>query len=236
MNNTNKTNRLSPFGAFGGLFFKEWVKTRWVLLILLVVLAGMMAYTFIGIATELRLMGANAVWENVVQKGITYFDSFRFLLLLSGVLLAVAQYVPEMTNKRFKLTLHLPLPEHRIMLTLLLFGVGCLAGIFGMAYGAVYIGTSYFYPPEITAWNLAAMQPWWWGGIAAYLLTTWICIEPVWRQRIFDGLLALGILALFYFAAAPGAYSRLLPYLIGGVVLSVFFSFYSLIRFKDGEQ
>jgi hypothetical protein len=41
---------------------------------------------------------------------------------------------------------------------------------------------------------------------------------------------------LFYFDAIPGAYAPFLPYLLTLIVLSVSFSFYSLIRFKDGEQ
>jgi hypothetical protein len=218
------------------LFFKEWIKSRWALLIILVVFAGVMVYSFISISTALRLMGAGQVWEGIVQKGFTYFDYVKFLPLLAGVLLAVVQYAPEVINKRFKLTLHLPLPEYKIMLTMLLFGVLGLAVIFLATYFAIAIGLSGYFPTEIVQWNLDAVRPWLWGGIAAYLLSAWACLEPVWRQRVFDALIACGLLALFYFGAIPGAYAPFLPILVVLIALSVSFSFYSLIRFKDGEQ
>ena len=218
------------------LFFKEWIKTRWALLIILLLFAGVLAYSFISISTALRIIGAGLVWENIVQKGVTYFDYAKFLPLLAGVLLAVVQYVPEVINKRLKLTLHLPLPEYKIMLSMLSFGVFSLAVIFLASYFTIAIGLRSYFPAEIVQWNLAAVVPWLWGGIAAYLLSVWVCLEPVWRQRVFDALIACGLIVLFYFGATPGAYAPFLPCLLILIALSVSFSFYSLIRFKDGEQ
>jgi hypothetical protein len=227
----------SPLSTFNfPLFYRDWIKSRWALLIIVAVFAGVTAWSFISIATGLRLIGAGVVWEDVVQKGTTYFDYLKFLPLLAGVLLAVVQYAPEIINKRLKLTLHLPLPEHKIMLTMLAFGVGSLAVVFTATYAAVAVGLARYFPAEIVQWNLASMTPWLWGGIAAYLLSVWVCLEPVWRQRVFDALLACGLVALFYFDAPPGAYTPFLPCLLVLTALSVTFSFYSLIRFKDGEQ
>jgi hypothetical protein len=218
------------------LFFKEWIKSRWVLLLTAVAFAGVVAYTFMGIAQELRLLGAGAVWENIVQKGVTYFSYVKFLPLMAGVLLALAQYVPEMSSKRLKLTLHLPLPEGAIMLTMLAFGLVVLAALFGAFLLAIFAGLQAYFPYEITRWNLAELHPWWWGGVAAYLLTAWVCLEPTWRQRILNGVIAALVLSLFYFKAPSGAYAPLLPYLAALVVVSLSFSFLSLIRFKEGRQ
>jgi hypothetical protein len=218
------------------LFFKEWIKSRWALLVTLVVFAGVLAYSFISVSTGLRLIGAGVLWENIVQKGITNFDYTKYLPLLAGVLLALVQYAPEITNKRFKLTLHLPLPEYKTMLLMLAFGVGSLAVLFLATYVTIAVGLGAYFPTEIVQWNLSAVAPWLWGGIAAYLLAAWACLEPVWRQRVFDALIACGLLALFYFDVTPGAYAPFLPGLIILIALSVSFSFYSLIRFKDGEQ
>ena len=242
--NNNKNTLTPPLSTFNSqlstlnspLFYKEWIKSRWALLIILLIFAGVLAYSFISVSTSLRLIGAGLVWENIVQKGITCFDYAKFLPLLAGVLLAVVQYAPEMINKRLKLTLHLPLPEYKIMLAMLTFGVFSLAVIFLASYFAIAIGLSSYFPAEIVHWNLAAVAPWLWGGIAAYLLSVWVCLEPVWRQRVFDALIACGLVALFYFSAIPGAYAPFLPCLLILVALSVSFSFYSLIRFKDGEQ
>jgi lysylphosphatidylglycerol synthetase-like protein (DUF2156 family) len=216
------------------LFFKEWIKSRWALLVTLLVFAGVITYTFIAMSTELRILGAGTVWESIIMKGITYFDYLKYLFLLAGVLLAVVQYAPEMVNRRLKLTLHLPLPEYRIILSMLLFGVLSLAVLFLLVQGAVRTGMNRYYPVEITQWSLAAMLPWLWGGFAAYLLTVWISIEPAWRQRLFNIAIAICLLRLFYFDEIPGAYTPLLPYLIAYCFLSPAFTFYSVVRFKEG--
>jgi hypothetical protein len=230
---TAKNNfQLSTFNF--QLFFKEWIKSRWALLVTLLVFAGIIAYTFIYMSTELRVLGAGMVWESIIQKGTTHFDYLKYLFLLSGIVLAVVQYAPEMINKRLKLTLHLPLPEYRIVLSMLLFGALSLALLFLLAYGAVSVGVNRYYPAEIAQWNLAAILPWLWGGLAAYLLTAWISIEPVWRQRLFNTVIALCLLKIFYFDELPGAYTPLLPYLIIFCILSMAFTFYSIIRFKEG--
>jgi hypothetical protein len=229
---TKNNFQLSIFNF--SLFFKEWIKSRWVLLVTLLVFAGIIAYTFITMSTELRVLGADVVWESIIQKGITHFDYLKYLCLLAGVMLAVVQYAPEMTNKRLKLTLHLPLPEYRIVLSMLLFGMVSLAVLFLLVYGAVSIGVNSYYPVEIAQWNLAALLPWLWGGLAAYLLTAWISIEPVWRQRLFDTVIALCLLKLFYFDELPGAYAPLLPWLAGLCAAGITFTFYSIIRFKEG--
>ncbi len=218
------------------LFFKEWTKSRWVLLIILLVLAAVTAYAFIGIARDIRLNGYGEVWEMILQKGVTHFNYLKFLPLLAGIVLALSQYVPEMTNKRLKLTLHLPLPEFRMLLTMLLFGIVSLSILFLLTYLTINFGVKNYFSHEIAAWNLASVHPWLWSGLAGYLLTAWVCIEPVWRQRIFNAVMAVVILSLYYFRATPGSYAGFLPFLILLAVLCGLFSYYSLIRFKDGEQ
>lgn len=217
------------------LYYKEWHKSRWTLLIILLTFIGVILYSFINISQNLRVGGVDQVWDLIVQKGIYYFGYIKYLPLMAGVLLAITQYVPEMSNKRLKLTLHLPIPESKIMLTMLSYGIINLCIIFILAYSAIYIGTRYYFPSEIACWNAVVTLPWLLGGITTYLLTAWICIEPVWKQRILNGVLAIIIVALFYFDATPGAYSTSIIYLLIITVMSITFSFYSLIRFKDGE-
>ncbi len=218
------------------IFYKEWIKSRWALLVLLCVFSGMMAYTFMTMARDVRVSGYSEVWEMIVQKGLTHVDYLKYLPLLAGVCLAVIQYAPEMSNKRLKLTLHLPLKESSIMLAMMSFGIIYLAVLFALCYIFTGVGISVYFNSEVVQWNLAALQPWLWSGLLAYILAAWICLEPVWKQRIFDGLMAIATLAMFYFNVIPGAYTPFLPCLIALVVVSISFTFYSLIRFKDGEQ
>ena len=218
------------------LLYKEWIKSRWTLLAMLAALAAVVAYILVDVSRIIRVSSEVATWEMVIQNGVTFINQLNFLPLIGGILLGVVQFVPEMTNKRLKLTLHLPMPETKILLSMLVFGLISLFALFCLTYISVYLGLSRFFSYEIVMWNLNLLLPWLLGGLAAYLLTVWICLEPVWKQRIFDAIIGILIASLFYFKAMPGAYWPLLGYLIVLMVLSISFSFYSLIRFKDGEQ
>ena len=218
------------------LIFKEWIKSRWILLIILIVFAGVTVYTFMNVSRGLRMAGGQHIWEMIVQKGITFASFVKYIPLLAGILLALAQYIPEMANKRLKLTLHLPLEESKVLLSMLFFGVVSLSVIFVAAYSALCIGFNHYFCTEVAQWNMDEALPWFLGGLTAYLLTSWVCIEPVWKQRVFNSIIAVLSVWLFYFDAAPEAYSPFLCYLVILIVLSISFSFYSLIRFKDGEQ
>ncbi len=218
------------------LYYKEWHKSRWALLLIILFFAGVIIYSFINISQNLRISGIDQTWDIIVQKGTYYFIHIKYLPLMAGILLAITQYTPEMTNKRLKLTLHLPLPESKIMLTMLSYGIINLCLIFSLVYFVIYWGTRYYFPTEIAYWNAIVILPWLLGGITAYLLTAWVSIEPVWKQRILNSIISILILALYYFDVTPKAYSPSIIYILIITIISGIFSFYSLIRFKDGEQ
>lgn len=218
------------------LFYKEWIKSRWVILIILIGLAGAIIYTYMGVSRSIRVAGADHIWAMAVQKELTFGDYIKYITLVSGMLLALAQYVPEMINKRLKLTLHLPLPDSRIFFSMLLFGVISLFIIYIFAYFALQLSLNHYFCREITNWSLIRTIPWFLGGIMAYAITTWICIEPIWRQRMLNSVVGLLTLMLFYFDDRPEAYNPFLPFLIIIVFAGFTFPFYSLIRFKEGAQ
>jgi hypothetical protein len=98
------------------------------------------------------------------------------------------------------------------------------------------IGLSVRYAAEIDMANYWVSLPWFIGGLMAYLFCTWICLEPVWRQRIFNAIPAICILAYLYREEFSGAYITYLPYMLIILVVSFFFPLYSTARFKDGVQ
>jgi hypothetical protein len=218
------------------LLYKEWTKSRRVLLIIVILFAGVMVYSFMNISRSFRVSGDKQVWEMILQKGVVFVEYLKYIPLIAGILIGMVQFIPEMINKRLKLTLHLPLPESKIWLTMLLFGILSLSGIFLITYITTGIGLSFYFCKEIIGWNLSVLQPQLWGGLAGYLLTAWICIEPVWKQRIFNLVIALLFISLYYLDSIPGGYSPLLPWLMVLLLMSISFSFRSLTRFKDGVQ
>lgn len=219
------------------LFYKEWCKTKRIILLLLLVFAGALAYTFINIDQMFRISGATNTWSNTIMKDMSILPQIlTWIPVLAALLLSFTQFIPEMTDKRLKLTLHLPLPENKIMSAMLLYGVCILLVLYLLTYILLLLGTSMYYPAEIITAMLWQSAPWFLAGILGYLLATWITLEPTWRQRIFNAFIAICILSVFFISAKSGAYSTLIIYLVLVAIISFSFPFYSTARFKDGAQ
>lgn len=219
------------------LIYKEWCKTKRVILLLLLVFAGALAYTFINIDQMFRISSATNTWSNTIMKDMSILPQIlTWIPVLAALLLSFTQFIPEMTDKRLKLTLHLPLPENKIMSAMLLYGVCILLVLYLLTYILLLLGTSMYYPAEIITVMLWQSAPWFLAGILGYLLATWITLEPTWRQRIFNAFIAICILSVFFISAKSGAYSTLIIYLVLVAIISFSFPFYSTARFKDGAQ
>jgi hypothetical protein len=217
--------------------FKEWVKTRQVILLSVATCAGYVVYAMVHTGQLFRVDGAVATWGSVLLKDTFLLPgAARWVPLVAGVMLGLAQFVPEMTDSRLKLTLHLPLPERRVVAVMLLYGAGVLAALYVVSAGVLWGWLARYYPAEILAGMGWRVLPWMVAGIAGYLFTAWTCVEPAWRQRVVNALVALAALPVFYIEATPGSYLTLLPLLAVVVASGFCFPFYSAARFKEGAR
>jgi hypothetical protein len=221
---------------YKSLIYKEWIKTQKAILLLLFVFLGIGIYSFMKITEAIRLLGMVNYWESIIQKDITLFPYFKYLALSGGVLLAITQYVPELQYKRLKLTLHLPLNETKILSIMLYYGFSVILLFILITLPALLFGLSIYFPAEIVWAAYYNMLPWFLAGLAAYLTTSWICLEPQWKQRVMNAIPGICAVSYFFIAAKSGAYQPFLPYLAGFIIIAFFFSFYSTIRFKEGVQ
>ena len=73
-------------------------------------------------------------------------------------------------------------------------------------------------------------------GISGYLLVAWICLEPAWKRRILNLVIAVLLLRIFFLSPTPEAYNKFLPYLLVYTLLTASFSWLSIVRFKAGKQ
>ncbi len=218
------------------LIYKEWIKTRRLVLLIAILFAAVVTYTFLWGAQQMEASGAVAIWETIIAKDMRLVSYIKYLPPAAGMLLAIAQFAPEMQSKRLKLTLHLPMNESKILYTMLGYGLVILLLIFALTGLTFALGLSISYAREIVAANLWTSLPWFAGGALAYLLASWICLEPVWRQRIFDAVPAICILSVLYIDQMSGAFATYLPYMVALLAICFFFPIYSTERFKNGEQ
>lgn len=221
---------------FKALSYKEWMKTRKFILADFVLLIAAALYAYIDITYSIRVEEAVNVWYGFLFQGISVAGLMKYLIPLSGIAMAIVQFTPEMTNKRFKLTLHLPASETGLISAMLLYGYGMLSALFLSSTLLLSAIIGHVLPTEVVWMMVSQFLPWITAALAGYGLTVWICIEPSWRQRISNMLISVGLLSVWFVSTYPEAYSDFGWGIILAVALSFVFPFYSCIRFKQGIQ
>lgn len=216
--------------------YKERIKTIWYLLPALLASVGFAGYCMLRVGRVCALKGVAHLWIVMLQRDVIFVDLLQFLPLILGLGLAVVQFAPEMQRKSFKLTLHLPIRATRAVGAMLLYGVVSLLAIFLPALLLMWGYLQTVMAPELWQHILLSTLPWYLAGVAAYLLTAWVALEPTWRRRLVDGVMALLLLRIYFLAPAPEAYNSFLPLLTLLTASYALFSLLSLTRFRDGRQ
>lgn len=218
------------------IFFKEWIKTRWYWLLALLLSTGFAGYAMLRIARVYSLKGAEHLWIVMLQRDAIFVDLLQFVPLLIGLAFALVQFVPEMHHKSFKLTLHLPIRATRAVASMLSFGTVLLIATFAISLLLMWGYLQSILVSELWQHIIWSTLPWYLAGLATYLLTAWIALEPTWKHRVINGVVALLLLRLYFMAPAPEAYNGFLPLLTAVTLSYSLLSMLSLTRFRDGRQ
>ena len=165
------------------IFYKERIKIRRFYPLAIAVLAGFTAYALLRIGRMYAFNGAASVWLAVLNRGDVLVDPLKYLPALVGAGLGLAQFLPEITQKRLKLTLHLPDSRRAMMLGMLGYGLVLLTMLFAVQLLAIGLYLRHLMAPELVHAVVSTTLPWYAAGFAGYLFAAWICIEPTWRQR-----------------------------------------------------
>ena len=217
------------------IIYKEWIKIRKITIILF--LAGILLIIGIysGVRHDLILRDAELVWVKIMIQNYVYFTILKFFPLIIGLLVGVAQFVPETIDKRIKLTLHLPVNEETVVLKMIGFGVFSLFIVFGIMLLLFYSLGSCYFPYEIVGPSLVSILPWFMAGLASYFLIAFIIMEPIWKYRIFYIILGASFISLFFKGGMVGDYAPVLFSLLVLVACSSISTLFSIYRFRKGE-
>lgn len=218
------------------IFYKEWIKTRWMIVVSFLIASGFLFYLLLNLFRVIDLKGAVHIWDVMIQRDALFVDLFKYVPLFIGVILGITQYAPEMYHKCLKLTLHLPVSSTRIVMAMLGFGYTILLFLFGSCMMILYLGLSSILPLELTRHILLTASVWCLAGLAGYVLTAWITLEPTWKRRILNGIACFFLIRIFFLESAGEAYNHFLPTLIFFILCSSSFIFLSISRFKEGKQ
>ncbi len=221
---------------FTAIAFKEWLKIRWTFLAMVLVCAGITVNVALDISHLMTLEKATSVWSYVILMQYPFYSSFRYLPLLVGVAVAVAQFVPEVLQARLKLALHLPLRENRVLLWMVTYGGGMVLALLLLTLLAAVGVTIRSFPSAVVRSMVWTMAPWFVAGIISYFLTATIVVESRWLRRVFLILLAYGFLDTLVLHVAIEAYR---PSLLWFVLLGLLTTTGILVsghRFRKGVR
>lgn len=191
---------------FKAIAFKEWLKIRWTFLAMVLVCAGMTVNMMLDLSHLMTMERPTNVWSYVILMQYPFYGGFRYVPLLAGVAIGVAQFVPEILQARLKLSLHLPLRENTVLLWKVGYGGGMVALLLMVTLAAAVLVANRFFPSEVSVSMVRTMLPWFLAGLAGYFSAATIVVEPRWLRRVFLILLAYGFLDALVLNVAIEAY------------------------------
>lgn len=218
------------------ILYKEWLKTRWILLGILVVTAAITSYCLLNLGKVAEIRGNDIIWITLLTKDTVLTDILQYLPMIAGIVLGVSQFLPEISRKRLKLTLHLPFPQWKMIALMVLYGLMALTLTFTLQAVALSVVFRRWVAAELVTRIILTMLPWYLAGWAAYLWTTAICLEPAWKLRTVLAIIGAGLLRLLFLTPVPEAYNCFLPALAVYTCCGALLIGHGIIRFKEGIQ
>ena len=218
------------------IFYKEWLKLRLFWCLALVVHIGLIAYLLLSMRSTLLASGVVETWATMIGRDVLMVNALEYLPLVTGVALALCQWLPEMQIKRIRLTLHLPIDYSASIGTMLLSSLIGLCALCAIDATLLAIIEQIWLPRELVWRTFLTCLPWFIGGLLGYSVVSWCLLEPQWKMRCVDILIGAPLVALCFLSTQPACYIHMWPWLILALIATVCLPFYSVYRFKLGKQ
>ncbi len=217
------------------LLYKEWIKTRWYAAVGLAGSLILSVYACIDAVSMLHDMGGAFFYSTLLTGNIALMTQLKYLPLAIALLIGLPQFLPEITNKRIRLTLHLPVGSTAVVYTMVLYGLAvfCCTLLPALLITTATLAASF--PAEVVVATLQTLLPWLLGGMTAYFFTAMIAFEPVWKFRFGYILIAYLTLRFFYLGYGVGNAVTAYPLLLIITLISSLAVIYTSHRFNKGE-
>lgn len=198
--------------AFWGIFYKEWIKIRFFYVFLFVFNILYVLWVDMRIYRLFQLDHGEIVWYRMIGLGQIPYQALLFLPLASAAGFALWQFLLEMRDERFRLSLHLPFGNVFLVFSHLLCGLCFLLVLFSVDMALYYGVVAAFFPYEYGSVAFLTAAVWFTAGIAGYLACSIILIEPQKRMRIFYGVLFSALFVPLYCYRQLGRLVFMLPF------------------------
>ena len=180
--------------------------------------------------------GVEHIWQIMLMKDNMFVNHLTFIPLAVGVGVGLAQILPEMVQKRFKLTLHLPYSQNRMVLAMLAVGLAEIVAVSVVTSVIVVVYDMRILAPELVSRVVLTMSPWFVAGVVAYFFTAAVCIEGCRVQKVALSLLGVGVVSWLFAGDAPEAYNGVLLLFVVASLSCALLVYRSVYRFKEGLQ
>ncbi len=221
---------------FSPIYYKEWLKLRWAFFIVLGFALLMDLNIYLNVSHDIIFIEPKSYLFNLIFRGVRFYSGVQYVPLLSGIVLAIAQFYPEMHSDRLKLTFHLPLNENQVLLQMVSLGALLQLVISAVMLVVLMVITAKFFPAEVVSSVTITVLPWILAGFVGYFATAMILIEPLWKVRIILMLIFYGFVGLFYFDFYYNTYARSWPFFLVLTLFHSVFILYSGYRFRRGVR
>lgn len=218
------------------LIYKEWLKVRSAVYILIAIYIAIDIKIALEISYQIRFAEANNYWYQVIVMGKLFFKDLVFYPALVGLVIAFAQFMPEISASRLKLTLHLPLKENFILLFMVGFGASILILINFIGLGIFSIITFRIFPWELLLHTWITIYPWLLAGFAIYWAGAAIFVEPIWLKRIFLIVFSIGYLFFLFYNSSFSMYLHSWYWFTLTTILLITSILYTGQRFRRGVE
>lgn len=216
------------------LLYKEWLKLRVAWGAVFAANFLFCIYLFLDIRHQFHVEHAEMLFYQANRIGRLFYADLRYLPLIDGLLLAVAQFAPEVLRGRFRLSVHLPIALTPLVMAHLGIGLLALAVVLGLDMLALALSIGLYFPAAFVSSALMTALPWMLAGVAAYLGVAMALLEPINQYRLTYLALTGGIVWLCHLSGHYNTYDLALGGLALLVALLVPAVLVSAARFRDG--
>lgn len=219
---------------YKALFYKEWIKLKAALFLLITTTLITYFVFYINLKTIIKIQDAYTIWYFASVKGTIFYDIVKYLIPVSGFIIGIAQFFPETIQRKLRLLFHLPI-DHNKSLGFMAF-IGCLFLflLILLNYFLLFLILKIYFPIVILQSAFITSLPWFISGFAAYFGIILVSIEPSIKGRLIYGFQTFFLILIYFKGNFPNMYEKSLIYYFVLIFIFIFTIFYPAFRFKRG--
>lgn len=220
---------------FKAILEKEFSKIKYIYLVLICIFLSSLFYLYFNLRQNFSNIEPHSMlWYEAVHIGNLYYEDLKFLPYIAAIIIALSQFLPEIHKNKFRLVLHLPINQNKMLFLYL--GVGFLLLLILniiLVLGLYFISLS-LYPKLIALSAIKTSLPWIIASFIIYNGCVSIMIEPYFKRKAFLTFIFFSISSILFLSMEYEAYNNSYLFLFFLLISSFFIPLLSLYRFKNG--